>query len=1373
MTTPRQEEVNRIYVEAKRVPRFFAALAAVFGMQCVAHADVGTPICDRTPQVRDAIVAAVQQLYPSVAGCKDLTEAHLTKVTTLGMQDKDISTLQSGDFKGLPKLLLINLNANDMTSVPEDVFKGIPKFETLSIAGNDLASIPDGVFTGVTRLKRITLTDNDLTSLHEDAFDGLSLLQVLALGFNDLSSLPEDLFDGLSLLQFLYLHANDLTALPEDLFDGLSSLEILHVSSNDLTSLPEDLFDGLTKLRKLDLHDLELTSVPADLFDGLTSLKQLRLSQNRLTSLPDGVFAGLTKLEELDLRWNPFPLNLAVSLEVSLEKVADGEFKAKVHTGAPFDIVLPVSAANGTIDGGATTITITTGRVESEPLAVTRTTGTTDAVTVSIGDPLPALPSRHSGYRLVAWSTAVPVLADLDNTPPTGAPAITGTAQVGETMTASTDGIADADGLDDAEFSYQWIGNDGSADADISDATGQKYTPGTDDVGKALKVRVTFTDAGGTEETLTSAATAAVAARSALSVADAEATEEDDTALAFAVTMAPAAARTVTVNYATSDGTATAGADYTATSGTLTFAVGETSKTVSVPITDDTVDEGGETLTLTLSNPTVAEILDATATGTISDAEGLTASFTGVPEAHDGQTAFSFRVEFSEEIGIGYAVFRDHSFDVANGDVTNAHRVDGSRDLWNVTVQPASNAAVTVVLRGNRACGTTGAVCTYGADPQPLTNSPSATVDGPDNAAPTGAPTIAGAAQVGETLTASTSGIDDADGLDDAEFSYQWIRNDGSDADIANATNQTYTPVTDDVGSTLKVRVTFTDDGGTAETLTSAATAGVAARSALSVADAQATEEDDTALEFEVTLSPAAARTVTVAYATSDGTATAGEDYTATSGILTFAVGDTSKTVSVPITDDSFDDGGETLTLTLSNAAVAEIADASATGTINNEEPLTASFSEVPESHAGAEFTFVLTFSEEPKVSFLTLRDDAFDVTSGTVEKARRRTAGSNLSWDITVAPAGTGAVEVELPATPNCTATAAICTADGRGLSNSPSATVAGAPAANAVVNGPLLTLSWPTPPDGFAPPDGSDFAVMVDGGLRPVASAAFQMEGVALVLAEPVLPDQTVAVDHLGSAMHPLRSAAGTLRPAWRDLPALNVTGWSAESLAGAGVTASAPNLAPTVWNAAQSASFAGRELTDPGLSALAGMTDLRRLDLSDNALTDVSALAGLSMLESLDLSGNAVSDLAPLAALTELRRLDLAGNRIEELWPLGALPKLEVLVLAGNRVTDLGALTHHGRLEHLGLAGNRVADTGPLADLWSLRRLDLGGNPVRDLSPLGDLATLVWLRLPSAGDEAPTHRMARLGWLLAPDSPGACLGCARGKTVRAPAR
>ncbi len=94
------------------------------------------------------------------------------------------------------------------------------------------------------------------------------------------------------------------------------------------------------------------------------------------------------------------------------------------------------------------------------------------------------------------------------NSAATGAPAITGTARVGETLTADTSGIADADGLTGASFSYQWLADN----SDISGATGSTYAPANADVGKAVSVRVSFTDDAGHAETLTSAATAAVAA---------------------------------------------------------------------------------------------------------------------------------------------------------------------------------------------------------------------------------------------------------------------------------------------------------------------------------------------------------------------------------------------------------------------------------------------------------------------------------------------------------------------------------------------------------------------------------------------------------------------------------------------------------------------------------------------------------------------------------------------------------------------------------------------------------------------------------------------------------------------------------------------
>ena len=109
---------------------------------------------------------------------------------------------------------------------------------------------------------------------------------------------------------------------------------------------------------------------------------------------------------------------------------------------------------------------------------------------------------------------------------------------------------------------------------------------------------------------------------------------------------------------------------------------------------------------------------------------------------------------------------------------------------------------------------------------------------------------------------------------------------------------------------------------------------------AVSVADARAEEGEDETIDFRVSLSRAASRTVTVTYATADRTARAGEDYTRTSGKLGFAPGETERTVRVPVLDDAVDEGEETLALRLTNASGARIADGEATGTIVNSDPL-------------------------------------------------------------------------------------------------------------------------------------------------------------------------------------------------------------------------------------------------------------------------------------------------------------------------------------------------------------------------------------------------------------------------------------------------
>ncbi len=100
-----------------------------------------------------------------------------------------------------------------------------------------------------------------------------------------------------------------------------------------------------------------------------------------------------------------------------------------------------------------------------------------------------------------------------------------------------------------------------------------------------------------------------------ISVADTTVTEGDSGSVsaAFAVTLSAAASGPVSVHYATSNGTALSGSDYAATSGVLTFAAGETSKTIPVSVLGDLLDEAAEDFTLTLSDPVSATLADGSA----------------------------------------------------------------------------------------------------------------------------------------------------------------------------------------------------------------------------------------------------------------------------------------------------------------------------------------------------------------------------------------------------------------------------------------------------------------------------------------------------------------------------------------------------------------------------------------------------------------------------------------------------------------------------------------------------------------------------------------------------------------------------------------
>ena len=1042
-----------------------AAMAVGLGSPAnhgTAAAQVGTPtpatgICDRTQKVQDAIL----DLLPEVSACGDVTDSDLSGITgTLELSDMGVTSLNSGDFAGLSGLTELDLEDNEISTLPEGIFSGLTSLEVMTLTFTEVSALPEDLFDGLTNLRALYLDQNNLEQLPEDIFDGLTSLEVLSFGINKLSALPEDIFDGLTNLAILHLPINNVTALPEDVFDGLSNLELLNLHRKKIAALPAGVFDGLGELVFLVLSGNEITALPSGVFGDLGKLRTLLLDQNRIASLPQGAFEGLNSLATLGLSENPgAPFTVTAQLESRDDGVA-----VTVAEGAPMLMTVRLTATDSTLSHE----TVTVGGGMSDSGVITVTPSGSGDVTVSVSAPVfPASASYLYGISGSAGEDLTLAAADLSssgNTVAAGATSISGTARVGETLTADTSGITDANGLVNVIYSYQWIRSSGGTDRPIRGGVGQTYEIRESDANKTIKVRVSFTDDAGYYESLTSAGTPAVEVGGSQQNVDPQNAPEDDAALtagfqdnpeghngadaftvriAFSeevdisagdmrdhaltvsgatissvgkvgdrsdlweVTLQPDGDAEVALVIAPTTDCAADGAICTSDGRPLSDGLAvvipksepvQNSPATGLPVISGTA-RAGETLTVsrseisdedgmtrasfgywwfrvdgeeetliedddgaryTLTDQDVGktvwvrvkftddasnvETLDSEPTAAV-EPRPLTAAFLNEPTSHDGQNAFTLEIRFSEEVELSYLTLRDHALTVTGGEVTGASRLDKPSNIrWQVTVEPDSEGGVTVVLPATTDCSAQGAVCTVGG--KKLSAEVSVSVPGPaaqqqpQNSEATGAPTISGTVQVGQTLTASTSSIADADGLDNVSYSYQWMRGDGNThTDIAGETGQTYELSGDDVGRTIKVRVSFTDNADNEESLTSAATGVVAPR-----------------------------------------------------------------------------------------------------------PPLTASFQGKPSSHDGqADFTFELRFSEELPVSYLTLRDHAFTVTGGTVTGAHRLTQGSNIGWRITVTPDFDADVTVVLPVTTDCDASGSVCTGDGRKLSNRNEFTVSG----------------------------------------------------------------------------------------------------------------------------------------------------------------------------------------------------------------------------------------------------------------------------------------------------------------------------------------
>ena len=827
----------------------------------------------------------------------------------------------------------------------------------------------------------------------------------------------------------------------------------------------------------------------------------------------------------------------------------DETLTADVSGIADADGLDNVSYSYQWIANDASADTDISGQTGSTYSLVSADVGKTIRVRVSFTD--------DRGHEENLVSAATTAVQPRPNSPATGAPTISGTAQVGETLTADVSGIADADGLDNVSYSYQWIANDASADTDISGQTGSTYSLVSADVGKTIRVRVGFDDDANNSETLTSEATA--------TVPTADEWWADMSVVDYGTGAIGAASADL---FSNSGGNAGLQAkwlwyysperklrlaftenipgvdDLTLQVGDVALALQPGDATYSWEDVD--VDwEDGQTLTARIVHARASTVVvpNSPATGapiiggTAQAGETLTALTNGITDA-DGLTNVSYSYQWlAANVGIAGATNSTYTLTDADAGKTIRVRVSFTDD----------------------------------ADHQEtLTSAATGVVAAKPNSPATGAPTIDGTAQVGETLTVLTNGITDADGLTNVSYSYQWL---AANVEIAGAANSTYTLTDEDVGKGIKVRVSFTDDADNQESLTSEATDTVAATKpgvpghlnvfphdagALDVYwEAPANDGGSAITGYKVQWKESADSWDTpadVSEATASGTIhtitglTGGVEYSVRV-LATNGVGDSPPSVEQTGTpretrapemvrlrvdgatlkvlyDEALDEGsappadsfdvrvactcddttwldeeakravesvsvdGDTVVLTLVSAATSEdvvvvsytppsdaatartrdLAGNAAAGfnatevfndtdetaeseksgepeeTTEGETPLTVGLEAATESHNGTDaFTFEIRFSEELPLSYKTLRDLAFTVSGGEVLKAQRLDKPSNIRWLITVEPDSNGDVAVVLPETTDCDADGAVCTADGRKLSNRLEFTVSG----------------------------------------------------------------------------------------------------------------------------------------------------------------------------------------------------------------------------------------------------------------------------------------------------------------------------------------
>jgi hypothetical protein len=482
------------------------------------------------------------------------------------------------------------------------------------------------------------------------------------------------------------------------------------------------------------------------------------------------------------------------------------------------------------------------------------------------------------------------------------------------------------------------------------------------------------------------------AAATEINIGDASALEGTDATMTFTVTRSGDTSGASTVDYAVTPGTAGTPGDYTANtpvtlSGTLSFAATETSQTVVLNVINDNVFELTEGFTVALSNATNALIVDTTGNGTITDDDAPTISITDVSQAEGtgGASTFTFEVTLSnpssQTITVGFttadgtATVADADYTTLSGTVTfNPLDVsedisvsvgtdatqEGDEDFFVNLSNPSAGS-----IADNQGLGT---IQNDDAASSLAIDDPSTVTEGTDPSivfTVTRSGNLAPVASVQYTVNPGTAGTP-GDYTGTLSGTLNFASSDDTETVTLTIVDDNVFELTENFTVTLSNAINVTiSDGSGAGTIDDDDS-----QPTISIADVSQPEGDAAnSMTFTVTLSNPSSQQVTVDFDTFDGSATvADNDYTAASGTVTFVAGDVSEPVVVQIPGDNTDEPDQSFTVDLSIPSNATIANASATGTLENDDAVIPNFTvnnvTLAEGNAGTTaFNFTVTLT--------------------------------------------------------------------------------------------------------------------------------------------------------------------------------------------------------------------------------------------------------------------------------------------------------------------------------------------------------------------------------------------------------------------------